>query len=91
MLLRRFSVQAPRGYARVALAVIVVPRPVHAKLTLILYVNQGQACHESDTMALILCADEVWRERRSEFCICWLVTEQISHALVHAEDEVVVE
>ena len=89
MLLRRFSVQAPRGYARVALAVIVVPRPVHAKLTLILYVNQGQACHESDTMALILCADEVWRGR--SFCVCWLVTEQISLALVHAEDEVVVE
>lgn len=66
MLLRRISVQAPRGDARVALAVFVAPRPVHAKLTQVLYVNQGQACHESDTMALILCADEVWRERRSE-------------------------
>lgn len=39
----------------------------------------GQVCHESDTMALILCADEVWRERRSEFCLCY--TEQISQAL----------
>ncbi|MGO6993988.1 hypothetical protein ACCT11_36120, partial [Rhizobium johnstonii] len=29
-------------------------------------------------MALILCADEVWRERRSEFCILWS-EEQTSH------------
>ncbi|KAG5272724.1 hypothetical protein AALO_G00168630 [Alosa alosa] len=91
ILLRRISVQAPRGYARVALAVIVAPCTVHAKLTQVLYVNQGQACHESDTMALILCADEVWRGRRSEFCGCGLATEQISHAFVHAVDEVVVE
>ena len=29
----------------------------------------GPACLESDTTTLILCADEVWRERRSESCI----------------------
>ena len=40
--------------------------PVHAKMTLILYVNGSQVCHESDTSTLILCVDEVWRERRSD-------------------------
>lgn len=31
----------------------------------------GQVCHKSDTSTLILCADEVWRGRRSEFCVLW--------------------
>lgn len=43
----------------------------------------GQVCHESDKRTLILCADEVWRERRSEFCILWS-TERESHVEARA-------
>lgn len=31
--------------------------------------ERGQACHESDSSTLILCADEVWRGRRSDCCV----------------------
>lgn len=36
--------------------------------------------------ALILCADEVWRERRSEICILWS-KEQTSHVEARAVGE----
>ncbi|KAL1253058.1 hypothetical protein QQF64_017751 [Cirrhinus molitorella] len=79
MLLRRLNRPGSARQARVALAVLrrSSSRPCQDDPHSLC--ERGQACHESDTMALILCADEVWRGRRSEFCLC--STEQISHAL----------
>ncbi len=79
MLLRRLNRPGSARQARVALAVLrrSSSRPCQDDPHSLC--ERGQVCHESDTMALILCADEVWRGRRSEFCLCF--TEQISQAL----------
>ncbi|TRY97859.1 hypothetical protein DNTS_034109 [Danionella cerebrum] len=79
MLLRRLNRPGSARQARVALAVLrrSSSRPCQDDPHSLC--ERGRACHESDTMALILCADEVWRGRRSEF-VLWS-PEQTSHAL----------
>lgn len=85
ILLRRIPFQAARGRPEWPPR-FVVSCPVHTKMTSILYVNEVRYATRATKMALIHCADEVWRERRSEFCILWS-KEQTSHVEARAVGE----